>query len=308
VAEAVQGIRNKVFIATKFSPEHNSYDSVIKSAEASLQRLNTDYIDLYQVHWPNPQIPIEETLQAISRLVQAGKVRYAGVSNFSRRQLTEASSGPGVEIVSLQTEYNLFDRSIEQDLLPYCENNRLTLMAYSPLDQGKIAAGGKKMQVLQELAAKYNATISQVTLNWLVAHHPVVVIPKAVKPDHIKQNASAADFIMSQEDYEIIEKTFEPCYALVPADRIRVIMRGAGNRMVYQTLEEAIENKLNFVPSPVDLAKDMSRGDTVKPVRLTRTADKTGKYDYDLVEGRVRYWAWVIAHQGKLPVPAIIRE
>ena len=309
VGKAIEGIRNKVFIATKFSPEHNSYDDVLKSAEGSLRRLNTDYIDLYQVHWPNPKIPIAETMRAMERLVKEGKTRYVGVSNFSLKELKEGQAAISEEeIVSLQVEYNLFDRTIENNVLPYCESESIITIASSPLDQGQIASGDKRVRVLQMIANKCDRTMAQVALNWLVSHPSVIAIPKATNPDHIRENASAVDFRLSDEDFREISNIFAQQCVYVPVDRIRVIVGGQGNRKVYQSVEEAIENKLEFVPSPVDLAQDIRGKEVLKPVRVIRSTDKTGKYDYDLIEGRIRYWAWVIAHDGKVPIPAYIRD
>jgi diketogulonate reductase-like aldo/keto reductase len=309
VGRSVEGIRDKVFIGTKVSPEHLSYDALLRSAEGSLRRLKTDYIDLYQVHWSNPKIPISETMRAMKRLLKAGKIRYVGVSNFSLKELKEAQAAISEdEIVSAQVEYNLFDRTIENSILPYCEREGITTIAYSPLDQGKIASGDKRIEALQMIANKYNQTMVQVALNWLISHPSVIAIPKATNPAHIKENAAAADFELSGEDFKKISEIFAQECVYVPTDRIRVIMGGQGNRQVYHTLEAAIENKLGFVPSPVDLAHDIREGEVLKPVRVIRSTDKTGKYDYDLTEGRIRYWAWVIAYSGEKPIPVYIRD
>ena len=160
VGKAIQGMRDKVFVATKFSPEHNSYDDVLSSAEGSLRRLKTDYIDLYQIHWPNPNIPIDETMKAMDKLLRDGKIRYVGVSNFSIRELKEAEAAfSGSAIASVQTEYNLFDRSIEDDILPYCQKKNIITIAYSPLDQGKICSGSEKTKVFEKIAEKYSGPL-----------------------------------------------------------------------------------------------------------------------------------------------------
>ncbi len=309
VGRAMKGIRDRVFIATKVSPEHLSYDALLRSAEGSLRTLKTDYIDLYQVHWPNPKVLINETMRAMERLLREGKIRYIGVSNFSLRELKETQAAISeVEIVSVQVEYNFFDRTIEDSILPYCESEGITTIAYSPLDQGKIASGEERIKRLKMIAGKYNRTMAQVALNWLISHPSVIAIPKATNPDHIKENAFSADFELSDEDFRDISKIFAQECVYVPTDRIRVIIGGQGNRQVYQTVEEAIENKLGFVPSPVDLAQDICKGEVLKPVRVTRSADKTGKYDYDLIEGRIRYWAWAIAYSGEKSIPVYIRD
>lgn len=309
VGRAIEGIRDKVFIASKVSPEHLFYDGLLLSAEKSLRKLKTDYIDLYQVHWPNPKVPIDETMRAMEQLVREGKVRYIGMSNFSLRQLKAAQAALSEnEIVSVQVEYNLFDRNIENSILPYCESESITTIAYSPLDQGQIAGDYKKTKALETIANRYNRTVAQVALNWLISHPSVIAIPKATNPIHIRENASAADFELSDEDFEEISRVFTQECIYAPTDRIRVIVGGRGNRQVYQTVDEALENKLGFVPSPLDLAQDIRKDEILKPIRVTQSTDESGEYDYDLIEGRIRYWAWVIAHKGKVSIPAYIRE
>lgn len=310
IGEAVKGIRGRVFIATKFSPEHNDYASVMMAVEKSLSRLKTDYIDLYQVHWPNPEVPITETMRALEDLMSLDKIRHIGVSNFSLRQLKEARQAlEKTDIVSNQVEYNLFDRSIEKDLLPHCEDEGISVIAYSPLDQGKIIKGIQG-GVIEEIANRYKKTVSQIILNWLASHKPIISIPKALKENHILENAAALDFEMTREDVELISQTFRRECLSVPVGRINVSAQGEGARKVYQTLEEAVRNRLNLCPSPAVLAHYIRAhpDEDIKPVRLAESIAKTNGCDYDLVEGRVRYWAWVIAFDGKRPVPAYVRE
>jgi len=309
VGRAVRGIRDKVFIATKFSPEHNGYQDVLESAAQSLRRLETDYIDMYQLHWPTPKVPLSETMRALKQLLKEGKIRFAGVCNLSLKELKEARADmTPEEIVSVQVEYNLFDRTIENSILPYCQSQDMIAVAYSPLDQGKIASGDNRIKVLQKIADKYGRTMAQVALNWLISHPSVMAIPKATNPQHIQENASSADFKLSDEDFKKINEVFARVGLDVPIDRIRVIVGGQGNRQVYQTVEEALENRLDFTPSPEELARDIRDGEALKPVRVILSTDKTGRYDYDLTEGRIRYWAWVIAYNGKKPIPVLIRD
>ncbi len=309
VGRVVKGMRDKVFIATKFSPQHNSYNNVLKSAEDSLVRLQTDYIDLYQVHWPNPEIPIEETMSAMERLLSQGKVRHIGVCNLSLNEIKEAQTAlTSAEIVSVQLEYNLFDRSIERNVLPYCEQKSITTIAYSPLDQGEITSDDKKLHTLQSIATKYDKTIAQLTLKWLITHPTVVAIPRAASEKHVLENSSASDFELIEEDFKEIDAIFKQECIYVPTDKIRVFAGGGKSPDVIQTIDDVISNKIEFAPNPLILAKHFRKGEDIKPVRLLHSSDKSGKLDYDLVEGRLRYWAWVIAHEGKVPIPAYIRK
>src|SRR5438094_8535508 len=137
VSRALDGRREKVLVASKVSPSHFAYDDVLRSAQKSLERLKIKEMDLYQLHWPNPRVPIEETMRAMEKLVRDGVTRHIGVSNFSVAHMEEAQAALSREqIVSNQVEYSLVDRSIEPDVLPYCQRKGLTVIAYSPLRKG----------------------------------------------------------------------------------------------------------------------------------------------------------------------------
>jgi diketogulonate reductase-like aldo/keto reductase len=212
VAKAVKSQRESVFIATKVSPENLRYDDVIRSCQSSLKRLETSFIDLYQVHWPNTSIPITETMKAMEHLVAEGKIRHIGVSNFSVQQTREAQEALSKStLASNQVEHSLVDRSIEGDLLPYAEKEHITVIAYSPIARGQISKGGRgeRWQVLDEIASKYSKTRTQVALNWLIAKKPVVAIPKAASLNHVRENAGAAGWQMSQADQEALNQAFK---------------------------------------------------------------------------------------------------
>ena len=304
VGLAVRGIRSEVFIATKFSPENSSYENVLRAAERSLRRLRTDFIDLYQVHWPNPAVPIDETMRALEKLVEAGKVRHVGLSNFSVAEMREAMLAvPALSVAANQVEYNLFDRFIERRILPYCLAERVTVIAYSPLDKGRVSPGD---HLLREISLRYDKTPAQIVLNWLVRQPEVIVIPKAINPVHIRENAAAADFVMSDDDACRLGEAFSAEPILLPTMDINVSDHGEGNRKVYQTVEQALQNELNFAPSPSELAADILKGEPIKPIRVVLADAESHKYE--LVEGRIRYWAWVIAHGGNMLIPALIRN
>jgi len=205
--KAIEG-EGKVFIASKVSPENFHYDDVIKSCEASLKRLGVRQIDLYQLHWPNPSIPIEETMRAMEKLVDEEKVRYIGVSNFSVEETRKAQEALSkYEIVSNQVEYSLLCRDVEKDVLPFCEKEKITLIAYRPLGQGKLFGKlpHELSNTLTEISKKYDKTISQIALNWLISKKPVVAIPKASNIAHIKKNLGAIDWELKARDIKALE-------------------------------------------------------------------------------------------------------
>ena len=212
VAKAIENRRESVFLATKVSPEHFSTEGVLKACEESLKRLGTDYLDLYQAHWPNPRIPISETMKAMERLVRDGKVRFIGVSNFSVEQTRRAQEALStVDLVSNQVEYSLLDRSIEAELLPYAEKEHITIIAYSPLARGQIVKGSSRedrWRTIDRVAAKYEKTRNQVALNWLIIKQPVIAIPKSANSTHIQENLGAQGWKMHHEDCETLDQAF----------------------------------------------------------------------------------------------------
>ncbi len=210
VGEAIRGFRrDELFIATKVWLTNLRYPSVLKAAERSLRRLGCSYIDLYQIHWPNPRVPIEETMRAMSRLVEEGKVRHVGVSNFSLEQLKKAQEAlPNHEIVSNQVEYSLAVRRIERDLLPYCEENNIAIMAYRPLAHGTLSkASGRLKPIIEEVSRKYGGkTPAQIALNWLISKSRMVFpIPRASKPERVVENIGAAGWSLAKEDMDRLE-------------------------------------------------------------------------------------------------------
>ena len=207
VGEAIRGRRKDMFLATKVSPKNFRRPDLIRAAENSLRRLGTDWIDLYQLHWPNVTVPIAEPMAAMEALVDSGKVRFIGVSNFSARYLARAQRALSkYKIVSNQVRYSLIDRTVERGLLQYCRTNGITLIAYSPLGLNfsrlQSADAGR---VLSQVAAKAGKTEAQVALNWLIAKEGVVAIPKASSVPHAVDDCGAAGWRLSPEDYALLD-------------------------------------------------------------------------------------------------------
>ncbi len=206
VGEAIKYFpREEVFIVTKVLPENLRYNDLINSFQKSLRRLNTDYIDLYLIHAPNPNIPIKETMSAMEKLVEEGILKFIGVSNFNIFQIEEAKKYlRRIDIVVNQVEYSLVERRIERDLIAYCLKNNITVMAYCPLAKGILP----KNELLKQIGIKYGKTSAQVALNWLIQKENVVAIPKALNTEHLKENAQATGWRLTEEDLQLINKNF----------------------------------------------------------------------------------------------------
>ncbi len=216
VAEAISDRRDEVYLVSKFYPYNASYQGLIAACDRSLSRLKTDYLDLYLLHWRG-SIPLSETLSGLQHLQQAGKILDYGVSNFDLEDMEEAESLPGgKDIVTNQVLYNLMRRGIEWDLLPWCKHRSIPIMAYSPIEQRAFINDAK----LNKIAAKHNATSTQIALAWLLHQDNVISIPKATNPNHIKENCSALDIRLTQEDLQELNRTYKP-----PSRKMSLAMR-----------------------------------------------------------------------------------
>jgi len=310
VGRAVKGKRDKVVIASKCYPRDNARKDILSSLEGSLKRLQTDYIDLYQIHWPNPFVSLMEIMETLADLVDQGKIRHIGLSNYALAEFTEAQNMlSGKAIVSNQIEYNLLNRTIEDDFLKYSRTNNITLITYSPLNQGRLFQGKKQQRLLDSLSQKYNKSISQIVLRWIVAHDTVVTSVRTRSLEHLKENAAAMDFDIEEKDAQNISKLAKAECSYVPTDRIRIRIKENGS--AYANADEALKNKFQLIPSPKAISKLLMERNDILPVRLVPTKDTTGEFSYDIdsydINDNVkRYWGWIMAYGYDRHIPAYI--
>ncbi len=206
IAEAIAGRRDEVFLVSKVYPHNASAKGLPAACERSLRRLNTDRIDLYLLHWRG-SVPFAETLQALMRLKDAGKIRHFGVSNLDLAEMQELWKLPGADgVATNQLLYNLTRRGIEWDLLPWLRQRRVPLMAYSPLEQSRLAANRK----LAGFAERHGMTPAQAALAWLLAREDVIVIPKTGRRERLKENLGALAHTLSPEQLAELDRLFSP--------------------------------------------------------------------------------------------------
>lgn len=213
VGEAIAGRRDEVFLVSKVYPHNADRAGVRAACERSLHRLNTDRLDLYLLHWRG-NVPLDETLDAFARLKQEGKILDFGVSNFDQDDMQEAAARQhGENLAANQVLYNLARRGIEWDLLPWCRERGIPVMAYSPLESNAADQApllGRPQ--LRAVAQQHGATPAQVALAWLLRQDGVVVILKAVQPAHVRANRAALELAprLSAEDMATLDAGFPP--------------------------------------------------------------------------------------------------
>lgn len=206
VGEAIAGRRDQVFLVSKCYPQNASRKRMVEACARSLRRLGTDRIDLYLLHWPG-SVPIEETLDTFMRLKDEGKILDYGISNFDARGIQRVwSAQGGGGIVTDQVLYNLSERGIEWDLLPWCRKRGLPLMAYTPLGQGELL----RDPALARVGRRHGATPAQVALAWLLSRDGVLAIPKAGRVAHVRENRKAADIVLDAQDLAELDAAFPP--------------------------------------------------------------------------------------------------
>ena len=209
VGEAISTRRSEVFLVSKVLPQNASYKGTLKACERSLKRLKTEWLDLYLLHWQG-QYPIKETMRAMETLVDQGKIRFIGVSNFDLDQVKEAEQALNHHrLLCNQVLYHLGDRGIERHLIPYCSAQEISVVAYSPFGHSDFPSlhskGGK---LLSEIASSRGRTIRQIILNFLTRNPAVFTIPKASKTQHVHENSGSTDWDLLKEDIEIIDQAF----------------------------------------------------------------------------------------------------
>jgi len=231
----LKSVREEVVIATKILPQHFRYDDVFKAVNGSLKRLQVDCIDLIQLHWPNPYVPLSETMKALEKLYDEDKIRYIGLSNFPKPLIIEAEKHLSkAEIVSNQVLYNLLERDVEKETWPYMREKGIVLISYSPLAKGLLTGKIKSindlpdgdfrrehpillneenmkqvralLSIIEDLARKYDKKPAQIVLNWLLRFEDVYPIPGARKPEHVEINAGASGWRLSDADWRLLDE------------------------------------------------------------------------------------------------------
>lgn len=205
LGEALAGLRDQVFLVSKVCPQNAGRGRIERACEASLQRLKTDHLDLYLLHWRG-SVPLAETIEGMEALIRAGKIRRWGVSNFDPGDMEQLFRAGGEACATNQILYNVTERGAEFDLLPQLSKRHIPTMAYSPVGQGRLPAS----PALAAVAKQLDATPYQIALAWVLRDPPVIAIPKASDVVHVTQNRRALDLVLTAQDLAAIDADFSP--------------------------------------------------------------------------------------------------
>lgn len=216
IGKAIEGRRDQAFLVDKVLPQNATREGTVGACEKSLRRLRTNRIDLYLLHWRGA-VPLAETLAGFDDLLRAGKIRYWGVSNFDVPDMEELAGLPGGPAVATdQVLYNLSRRGIEYDLMPWCEQRNVPVMAYSPLEQGRLMGNPE----IRRIADEHSATWAQIALAWVLRKERLIAIPKAGAPGHVKENRIALNIHLLQDELAALDRAFPPPSRKVPLEMI----------------------------------------------------------------------------------------
>lgn len=216
IGEAIKGRRERVFLVSKFYPHNATVRGARVACEDSLRRLGTDCLDLYLLHWRG-NVPLEETIEAVEKLKAQGKIRYWGVSNLDTADMQELVDLPGGGDAAVnQVLYNLSRRGIEWDLLPWCKERGIPVMAYSPIEQARLL----RHPALRHLAGQRGMTVAQLALAWLLRRDQLIAIPKASTPAHLEENFAALQLELDAEILAELDRLFPPPSRAMPLEML----------------------------------------------------------------------------------------
>ena len=218
VGDALGDRRREIFLVSKVLPQHATKRGAIAACEASLRRLKTDWLDMYLLHWRG-SVPLSDTLEAFKTLMQDGKIRHWGVSNLDlddMKEIAALETHVGSAVATNQVLYNLMRRGIEYDLLPWCRDRGIRVMAYSPLEQGRLI----RHKMVQTIARRRGATPAQIALAWVLRQPGIIAIPKAGTAERVRENRGALDVRLAPEDLDDLDAAFRPPARKIPLEMI----------------------------------------------------------------------------------------
>ena len=296
--------RSKIFLATKFSPKFLKFEEIKNACEKSLKRLRTDYIDLYQLHWPNPEFSFEDQIQSLNKLIKFGMIRYAGISNCTNEQILLAKKILGDRLYSHQDKLNLLTKpdDFKKDYFKLMNVNNIKNISYGIFGQGFLKFSTKQKIFLDKILSNYEMTLSQLIIKWIsIYDNKGHILTNSMDKNHIMQNIEALNKKITKKDFNNINAFFKAKVKKIDIKKIKVIDWDIDkSHKIYTSLREAIKNRYNLKPSIEYLVEEIKMNG-FKPIEL-----KKGKDFYYVMQGRMRFWAYKYLYKQKKTIPSII--
>ncbi len=300
--------RDAVFICSKFNPDNASATGIARAIEGSLRRLGTDYIDLYQLHWPTPFVPFEEIWATISRFLAEGKIRFFGVGNCSYEEFSDYEAISGGRIAAVELPFNVAEPEAAQPFLSWAGAAGKKFFAYSPLGQGRLCQAPVKRPILSEIMERHGASENQLALAWVMSHNGVVPVFQTSSLNHLRENIAGTSILLSPKEIHDLESLYSDPPQEICLSQVK--FGSLDGRDGYSTCDEAMENRFDWIPSPALLAERIRRGAQPSPLRLVKPDNESEYYldRYDFGGEMKKYWAWRLVSNENARVLAHIFE
>lgn len=296
--------RKQIIISSKVTPNNSTYYALKKSFRKSLKRLQTDYIDLYQLHWINPSIDLEETFLALEELVSDGLLKAIGVCNFTPLMINEASKYlRKTKIVSNQIEFNLLNQTEVLRDLDFYNKNRITVVGYGSLNYLGLEFNREQQSFLDSLQKRYDKTLPQILIAYFTSFENVVILFRTDSIDHLKINLNSFGFKFSPGEVSQFYKLFKSTVKKVTTGDIRI-----PDQYKKLTIADILKNQNDWIPSPLILAQTFIKYNYFKPIKLLQKNDYYDLDRYDFYGELKKYLAWKILYQNTKPIPAIVKK
>lgn len=303
--------RKHILISCKVNPDNCTSYLLEKSLKRSLKNLNTDYIDLYQLHWSNPFIDFEETFSTLNSFVKKGLIRYIGVCNFTPQMIIDANKClKTTKIVSNQIELNIFHQQDLYDNIKFYQDMNISIFGYGILNHLNILENSNLRPFFLKLQNKYSKkSLAEIFINYFTNFKEVTLITKTDNIHHLKENLKAFDFTLEKKDFETIRKLLKKDISYITLKMIKI------PKIYKETIldlnskssnYEIIKNKPNLIPAPLSLAKTYIKYGLFKPIKLIKKSNYYALETYDFWGEYKKYLAWKLLHEFSKPIPAIV--
>ena len=300
LGETFKKKRGQIVISSKVNPDNCTNFGLKRSIKESLKRLETDYIDLYQVHWINPFIELEETFTTLEELVLAGYVRVIGVCNFSIPMVTQVSKYlKKVKISSNHIELNLFNQHEVLKNLNFYQENKISVIGYGVLNHLNLNFTKKQQEFLDGLQEEYNKTLSQILIRYFTSFENTILLSRTDNIEHLKNNLNSFDFNLTPKQRQRFYKLFQYKVQNIPIRKIKIPNQFTKNFEIFK-------NQDSLIPSPLIIAQSFVKYNYFKPLKLL---EKNGYYyldSYDFYGELKKYLAWKLLYDFSKPIPAIV--